>query len=103
MDVSINLVRPPPAFHAIGLSNHCLRGMAACAAANSQSWFSVRKKRRMSKTQTAGPSAIPMESVPDVSFIDDLKRTSPPPFEKLKIDALGWQRMARPRALTQRG
>jgi hypothetical protein len=28
-----------PAFHAIGLGNHCLRGMAACAAANSQSWF----------------------------------------------------------------
>jgi hypothetical protein len=27
----------PPAFHAIGLGNHCLRGMAACAAANSQS------------------------------------------------------------------
>jgi hypothetical protein len=51
--VSMSLGHPPSAFPAIGLSNHCLRGMAACAAANSQSWFSVRKKRRMSKTQTA--------------------------------------------------
>jgi hypothetical protein len=57
--------------------------------------------REEGKTQTAGPSvAIPIESVPS---IDDLKHTSPPPFEKLKIDALGRQRMARARALTQRG
>src|SRR5215471_16880389 len=39
--------------------------------------------REEGKTQTAGPSAIPIESVPS---IDDLKHTSPPPFEKLKID-----------------
>jgi hypothetical protein len=57
----------------------------------------------MSKERT---SAIPMESVPDVSSIDDLKRlkqTNPARFEKLmKIDVLGRQRMARARALTQR-